>query len=101
VQVPLLELQTWVGVMQPAPAVKKMAKMKKQTVISKAPMQIKMMILWAERLLTCLMRMQQKMSQHQTLMMTHRWTPSLMMEQLPGSKMVSIEHISLQLLSVD
>ena len=75
--------------MQPAAAVKKMAEMHKQTVISKALMKIRMMILWVDRPLTRLTRMQQKMSQPQAVMMTHNWAQSLMMQQLPGRQMVS------------
>lgn len=75
--------------MQPAAAVKKMAKTHKQTVTSKALMPIKMTTLWADRPLTCLMKRQQRMSQRQAVMMTHNWSQTLMMQQLLESKTAS------------
>lgn len=64
-------------VKQPALAVKKMTKMKKQAVTSKALMKIRTTTLWADRPSTF-------------LMMTHKRTQSLMMQQqLLGSRMVS------------
>ena len=70
-------------VKQPALAVKKMTKMKKQAVTSKALMKIRTTTHWADRPSTC-------------LMMTRKRTQSLMMQQqLLGSRMVSTSAESL------